>query len=143
MMNTGDKETAAKTSASMEIQVPPGAADNKDKDEVTAPVKEKVVLTQRETVSASGEVEATINITGGKQQVLEGAELQRKNSQKRLRKRKLIGYKLFSNNRSSERKQYNSSSMSNNVKKPSCSHARNKPSLINPNKQQQGSCRVP
>ena len=67
-MNTGDKETAAaKTVASVENQVPPGAAEDKDKDEVTAPDKEEV-LTQRATVPASGEVEATMNGTGGKLQ---------------------------------------------------------------------------
>ena len=59
-MNTGDKETAAaKTVASVENQVPPGAAEDKDKDEVTAPDKEEV-LTQRATVPASGEVEVTM-----------------------------------------------------------------------------------
>ena len=67
-MNTGDKETAAtKTVASVENQVPPGAAEETDKDEVTAPDKEEV-LTRRATVPASGEVEATTNGTGEKQQ---------------------------------------------------------------------------
>ena len=85
MMNTDDNETAAKTSASLGTKVPPGAkddkekdeasgvADDKDKDAVAAPFKEKK-LTLGEMVPASGEADATINITGAKQQDSEGAE---------------------------------------------------------------------